>query len=415
MTRPRSSIQNRQKLSDIYDVFDPAVDSIIRDELRARPFANRRQWEFSIIYLALERAGFLKPNTRGLAMGAGTERLIYAIAPKVDKAVITDLYGMSGGWQGLDTPDPQELILAKAPWEIDPNRLEALPMDMRDLKFPDDSFDFCWSTGAIEHIGSDDDFIKHFNEVWRVLKPGGMYALTTACILGADTARIPNNYYFAPQHLLDLAHESRLQTLPVFDCHLREHSLNDAKIENLGEFGFPAGNHTSPLIALRRGCLVVGNSLILTKSSETKVRPVIEGLSETTDMAKRTAERLNKRTWKQWQPLTLIPQPGFLRSSFLWFGEKTVDVQLIGDFKRARVYARPLIDSEPKLLFETETPAFQFDASSDRIYVVHLDGASSNHTVLRARHGSKGDYQLILPRDEPHGLIDKIKRVFRNF
>jgi hypothetical protein len=85
MTIPSTHIPNLQKLSDIYDVFDPALDAIIRNELRSEPFADRRQWEFSMIYLALRNGGYLSENSRGLAMGAGTERLIYAISPKVEK------------------------------------------------------------------------------------------------------------------------------------------------------------------------------------------------------------------------------------------------------------------------------------------------------------------------------------------
>lgn len=380
-----TGLENLQKLSDIYDVFDPAMDQVLREELRAKPFAVRRQWEFSIIYLALQRAGHLNARARGLAMGAGTERLIYVIAPKVEKAIITDLYGMDGGWKGLNTPDPQELIINNAPWQVDPSRIEAVPMDMRSLQFPDESFDFCWSTGAIEHIGGDEDFVQHFNEVWRVLKPGGMYALTTACILGRQTARIPHNYYFEPQHLLDLAHESKLQANPVFDCHLREHSLNDAKFEEPSDFGFPAGNSTSPLVAWRRGNLIVGNSLIFTKAEGPKVRPTTVGLEETTERARRTANMLTERTWREWQLLNLAPQANALRCQPQWFGDHKVAMQVLGRFQRVRIFSRPLISSSPTLFMESNEPNITFRSDSESLYIVRVLGGDEDGTVLRAR------------------------------
>ena len=52
-----------------------------------------------MIFLALHQAGKLNPNARGLAMGAGTERLIYSIAEVVGEAVVTDLYLPDEGWR----------------------------------------------------------------------------------------------------------------------------------------------------------------------------------------------------------------------------------------------------------------------------------------------------------------------------
>ena len=127
-------------------------------------------------------------------MGAGTEKLIYAIVPRVAKTMVTDLYLPNSGWVGVRTDNPRDLILQKAPWPIDANKVDAMAMDMRKLDFPDDSFDFCWSTGSFEHIGRDADFLQHFKEVERVLKPGGVYAFTTAITFGgrhrADSAQL---------------------------------------------------------------------------------------------------------------------------------------------------------------------------------------------------------------------------------
>ena len=61
---PKSQVANFQKLSDIYDLFDPAMDAVIRDHLKTSPVHSRRTWEFSIIFLALHAAGCLHPQAR---------------------------------------------------------------------------------------------------------------------------------------------------------------------------------------------------------------------------------------------------------------------------------------------------------------------------------------------------------------
>jgi SAM-dependent methyltransferase len=384
---PKSQVANFQKLSDIYDLFDPAMDAVIRDHLKTSPVHSRRTWEFSIIFLALHAAGCLHPQARGLAMGAGTERLIYAIAPQVEKVVVTDLYGMLGGWKGLDVPDPQKLIMAKAPWPVAEEKLQALPMDMRDLKFPDDSFDFCWSTGAFEHIGGDEDFIRHLNEVYRVLKPGGTYVFTTACVMGDQTARIPHNYYFNPTHLMDLAHESMLQANRVFDCLLRDHTLNQARLERPETYGFlGANNGVAPLVALRRGLLIIGNSVVLTKSAARKVRPVVKGFARTRAMAERSARSLMGKMWKDWMGLALTLQEDALRSEPQWFGEGPVEAQILGSFSEARVFSRGLVTPEQTLVTTSRKGLIRFEARDDLLYTLRVSNANPDAVVLRARH-----------------------------
>src|SRR3990172_13222190 len=42
--------------------------------------------------------------------------------------------------------------------------------DMREIKFPDNSFDFIYTMGTIEHVH---DYCVAVREIYRVLKPGG--------------------------------------------------------------------------------------------------------------------------------------------------------------------------------------------------------------------------------------------------
>ena len=313
-----------QKVCDIHDFFHPEIDHILRKELKSVPFGSRRAWEFAMIFRALQKKGKLHAEAGGLAMGAGTERLIYSIARHARRTVVTDLYTPDSSWVGVRTTNPRQLVMSKAPWPIDAARIDALAMDMRDLKFPENSFDFCWSTGAFEHIGDDEDFRRHFSEVHRVLRPGGVYAFTTAVVFGPQSLRIPHNHYFHPQHLIDLLHESPLHAEPEFDCRVTDHLFNRPHIERFQDYGFPAGQQVSkPVISFRRGALLTANVMVLTKDpARPKKRPVVVGFDATCKQVRRHADSLTGHMWKDFQVLRpelsrdeLVVQPQYFGSS----------------------------------------------------------------------------------------------------
>jgi len=378
-----------QKVCDIYDLFDPEVDTILRDNLRAMPFGSRRAWEFAMIFRALSRKGKLHPAAQGLAMGAGTEKLIYAIVPRVAKTIVTDLYLPNSGWVGVRTDNPRDLILQKAPWPIDAQKIDAMAMDMRKLDFPDESFDFCWSTGSFEHIGRDEDFLRHFSEVERVLKPGGVYAFTTAITFGGVTEAIPHNYYFDPNHLVDLIHASPLHAEPVFDCWVRDHIFNLPHPERLQDYGFEPGKKFSkPIISFRRGVLLAANVMVLSKETHrAKVRPEVRGLEQSRKRLTSQADAYLRELWSDFQYLqTTAEKDGLsIQPQVFGNGEALVDVivpQGGPDNLKWTVKQRPISESvtwEP-LTAGTVTAAegrFRFPTRRDRLYSIKLSSQAT--------------------------------------
>ena len=390
-----------QKVCDISDFFHPEIDHILRKELKSVPFGSRRAWEFAMIFRALQKKGKLHAEAEGLAMGAGTERLIYSIARHARRTVVTDLYTPDSGWVGVRTMNPKQLVMSKAPWRLDAARIDVLAMDMRDLKFPDDSFDFCWSTGAFEHIGDDEDFRRHFSEVHRVLRPGGVYAFTTAVVFGPQTLPVPHNYYFHPQHLLDLLHESPLHAEPEFDCRVTDHLFNRPHIERFQDYGFPAGQQISkPVISFRRGALLTANVMVLTKDpTRPKKRPVVVGFGATCKQVRRHADSLTRYMWKSYQVLCpeasrdqVVVQPQYFGS-----GKVAIDVMFgpgaprrvqlviksrrIDEFRDWRVERRTSVrpGSLDPLVIETD---------DSRIYNVTIKGvppAQADRVLIRAK------------------------------
>ncbi len=214
------------KLCDAADWFLPPIQGIIQRELREVPRFHRKQWEFAMIFHALQELGKLGEDKVGLSMGGGRELVAYALAQHVRQLVITDLYETETTWDCARTEDPDEFIRRHKPFPVADAKLKALRMDMRDLHFPDRTFDFCYSTCAVEHIGGWEDFLKHFNEVARVLKDDGVYVFTTEVLFEEETIRDEHNYVFSLPFLHALFAESDLKPEEAFDARVAAHKAN---------------------------------------------------------------------------------------------------------------------------------------------------------------------------------------------
>lgn len=398
---------SHQKVCDIYDFFDPEVDDIMRNTLGTVPFGSRRTWEFAMIFRALRARGKLHRSSRGIGMGAGTERLIYALAKHAGHLLVTDLYLPNSQWVGVRTDDPKGLVMKRAPWPVNAKKLDVRAMDMRALDCPDDSFDFAWSTGAIEHIGRDEDFARHLSEVHRVLKPGGVYAFTTAVVFGPKTLDIPHNYYFHPEHLIDLLHASPLTPEPEFDCHVSEHLYNHPHPERFEYYGVPAaGSVTRPVVSLRRGALLAANLMTLTKEpAGPKQRPRVVGYGETTARLERERDRYTRQLWADFQQIALDGEQR--RSQPQQFGAAAVELDLL--CAGARPFTMPALTVISRAVDEFRD-CWRTDAcwrvrpgkanryvlrpEADRLYTFVLrpeDWTPDASIVLRARHEARAD------------------------
>jgi SAM-dependent methyltransferase len=261
------------KLCDAADWLDPEFERIIRAELAEEPRFHRKQWEFAQIFGTLQALGFLNPTSRGLSMGGGKERLLYAVARRAGHLTVTDLYETSSTWEGARTDNPDRSLKAAAPFAIEPSRLAGRRMDMRALEFEDASFDFCYSSSAIEHIGKYDDFLRHLQEVRRVLKDDGIYVLTTEFHYGEDVIPAPHNYYFSSEFLHELVRAAAFVVFGGVDGTLSPHVFNRPVPANLSDLcADPADAVTDMLLKsaphvqlLTSGLPFSSMSLVLTK------------------------------------------------------------------------------------------------------------------------------------------------------
>lgn len=137
---------------------------------------NRKAWEFIQVYNGLNRLGLLNESSKALGLGVGHECLIYAFSNLCQTVVATDLYN-SEAWSTASMSTDE--VYQKNPFPYAADRLVVRHMDMTAIDYPDASFDFVWSCCAIEHVNTFEDLHKVYQEIHRVLKPGGIAALTT--------------------------------------------------------------------------------------------------------------------------------------------------------------------------------------------------------------------------------------------
>ncbi|HEX9658524.1 MAG TPA: class I SAM-dependent methyltransferase [Bacteroidota bacterium] len=223
------------KFCDAADWFDPEIQDIILQQLRETPRFHRKQWEFASIFRALKHNGKLHSKSKGLSVGGGVERLLYSIAPHVGSLLVTDLYDEQTTWDCARTSDPEVFVKSQKPFPVDDQNISVKRMDMRSLDLENETFDFCYSTCAVEHIGHHDDFLRHFNEVARVLKQNGLYVMTTEVSYNNEVIHDDHNYVFTLEFMGKILDESDLEPIGMFDASISPHRINRPLPSNLGD------------------------------------------------------------------------------------------------------------------------------------------------------------------------------------
>jgi FkbM family methyltransferase len=184
---------NFNRLANLEDFTDPAFLDVIREvfkhevaELGAefpKGMEHRKHWEIVMAVLAFRHFGVLRPDSVVLGIGAGTETTIYYLTNHVKQVFATDLYYTPGVW---NTFAPSRMLAEPdkfAPYAYERQRLVVQHMDGRSLEFEDNTFDAIFSSGSIEHFGGFQFVANAAYEMGRVLKPGGILALSTEYLI----------------------------------------------------------------------------------------------------------------------------------------------------------------------------------------------------------------------------------------
>ncbi|TFW17792.1 hypothetical protein E4L98_19820 [Duganella callida] len=178
------------------DFYHPRFSAIAR-AMAIPPMLHRKFWEWAYIVNAAQTSGVVAPGKRALGFGVGTERMPALFAQGGMQVTATDApqsVDQAQGWSSngqyssaIDTIPHAGIIDTEAFRqrvqfrECDMNAIDA---DLRD-------YDFCWSSCALEHLGSLQlglDFI--INSVEQTLKVGGVACHTTEFNLSSNDATV---------------------------------------------------------------------------------------------------------------------------------------------------------------------------------------------------------------------------------
>ncbi len=203
------------KLCELEDFRDPDLRDLIRDMSHGvgaeRPDypdgeEHRKPWEVAMTARALRDFGALREDAEILGVGAGTENTIFWLTRHVRRVFATDLYLTEDSWSQSDSgagmlhaPERETAL------DWNPRRLVVQHMDALDLRYEDDSFDGIFSSGSIEHFGGLDNIRKSVEEMYRVVKPGGVVALATEFRLAGPSPGLPGTWLFDEPELRQVA------------------------------------------------------------------------------------------------------------------------------------------------------------------------------------------------------------------
>ncbi|HXB53140.1 MAG TPA: FkbM family methyltransferase [Vicinamibacteria bacterium] len=230
------------KACEIEDFADPELASVIRDVCRHKlvrfpslpdGVEHSKDWEEAMAIRALREFGALRPDSRILGVAAGKEDTLFYLTRHVHQVFATDLYMWSGDWSSTS---PLSMLVQPelaAPYACDPNRLVVQHMDARSLRFPDDTFDGIFSSCAIEHFGDLQDIASAAYEMGRVLKPGGLLAISTTIKLGGPPGGIgwPGQTLIFPREHLQryIVEASGLEAVDELHTEVSEETLSTGR------------------------------------------------------------------------------------------------------------------------------------------------------------------------------------------
>jgi len=181
---------SQNKLCELEDFSDPCLRALIREvftpdlERFGDSFPSgreyRKYWEVAMTARALRESGALNPDAEVLGIGAGHEATVFWLTTQAGRVFAIDRYLADDRWSETDA-SPQMLTEPGRYWRgaWNPRRLVVQHMDALELRYEDESFDAIFSSSSIEHFGGPADVRRSAEEMFRVLRPGGVLALAT--------------------------------------------------------------------------------------------------------------------------------------------------------------------------------------------------------------------------------------------
>ena len=195
----------------------------------------RKFWEWTVIVHALEERGMLAPGKKGIGFAVGREPLSSLFAARGVEVLATDLDADDSGLWIAGNQHASGLAALHHESICDTDSFNSLvhfqPADMRDITtLPSETYDFAWSSCAMEHLGTLDDGLDFVRKAMRLLKPGGVAVHTTEfnCSSNSDTITEGWNVIYRRQDIEGLDYSLRPMRCGVeaFDSDVGTHPFD---------------------------------------------------------------------------------------------------------------------------------------------------------------------------------------------
>lgn len=196
----RNAKLNLNKLCHLEDFRNVEIIQALTEIHKLNPMGliHRKDWEWAMGLIAMQRLGKLNKRCSAVGVGSGTEVIPFYLANKIDHVYATDLYN-AGSWSAAAPTNFLENPKKYAPFPYREEGLTVMRMDGTKLEFPSESFDIAFSFSSIEHFGGKNHSgsLRSLKEIERVLKPGGIAVIATEFIINNK-----NHYEFFNRNTL---------------------------------------------------------------------------------------------------------------------------------------------------------------------------------------------------------------------
>jgi hypothetical protein len=176
-------------------------------------YRHRKMWEWCAISQALDVRGMLARRRRGCGFAVGHEPLPSLFASLGAHILATDLRPEAGSHWANSGEHCDSLENLHWPnlirWSEFSDRVSFRPVDMRIMDgLSNSTFDFVWSSCALEHLGSLEAGIAFIERSTDLLKPGGVGIHTTEFNISSEreTLESGETVIYRKSDITSLAH-----------------------------------------------------------------------------------------------------------------------------------------------------------------------------------------------------------------
>ena len=202
---------SHNKICNLEDFTHPELRPVLRDVFAhevvrfgdAFPTGkeNRKDWEAAMALRAFGACGLLEGDADFLGVAAGNEPLLFHLTRMARTVHATDVYLAPGDWEIFGHRSMLDDPFEHWPFAWNPRRLVVQHMDALDMRYEDETFDGVFSSSSIEHFGGHAEVRRSMDEMFRVLRPGGVLAVSTEFRLTGPSPGLEGTLLFDEEEL----------------------------------------------------------------------------------------------------------------------------------------------------------------------------------------------------------------------